>query len=189
VDSSSLFDVHSVVSLLDEIHYHKVTELWAEISRRFGIRERSDDPLPHISYHVDMDRYDAARLIPLISEFAESNTTFSVKTEGIGVFTGQDPVPYITVVRTPELSRFQLELWNALKPVSSRPHPYMDPRRWIPHITLSQNWIKAEEMPRVLAYLSTLDFNWEIPINHLSLTYFPQRISDSRLCFDLRPSA
>lgn len=160
--------------------------MWQEITERFGVNNRALGPLPHLSYHVGQG-YDSEMLFPILTRFVETRQSFSVKTDGIGVFTRSNPLTYVAVIRSIELSRFQQELWDAVNPVSKDPFHFNVPQNWVPHITLYQGEIN-DKLPQVLGFLALQDFNWEISIDHISLTYDPAHVNDSRLRFDLKPA-
>jgi 2'-5' RNA ligase len=109
--------MHGVVSLLDSTHYEQVERLWAELEARFGVRGVYMTPYPHVSYHVAA-AYDLARLEPILRALAGETAPFRVRTAGLGVFTGAQPVLYLPVVRTVPLSHLHARLWEALAPAA-----------------------------------------------------------------------
>src|SRR4051812_46659014 len=105
----------AVVSLLDETHYRLVEDLWAELEARFGVRGIYVTPYPPFSYHI-AQHYDLAALEPVLRRAAQGATPFTVRTGGLGIFTGANPILYIPVVRDPALTEFHRRLWQAVDP-------------------------------------------------------------------------
>lgn len=159
-----------VVSLLDGPHYQKVEALWAELAERFDARGVYITPYPHFSYHIAR-RYNRAQLDPLLAEIAATSRPFTVRTGGIGVFTGLAPVLYISVVRNAALSDYHARLWTAVNAASADAGPYYNPDDWMPHITIGFGDIYPTRLSSMIGTLSSRAFLWEIPIDNLALIY------------------
>lgn len=87
----------------------------------------------------------------------------------MGIFTGPDPVLYIPVVRTAELSQLHQRLWTAVEPTSSGTQTYYSPANWLPHITLAQHDLTPENLPIITQWLNEQSLTWQIAIDNLSL--------------------
>jgi 2'-5' RNA ligase len=163
--------MHGIVSLLDEEHYRLVKEIWADLGEKLGVRGVYVTPFPHYSYHV-AEHYDVEPLRELLTEIASRTPPFSIKTTGIGVFTGAlKPVIYVTVSRSPLLTRLHEEWWGRFAEVSNGIVAYYHPEEWIPHITLAHGDITNENLPEVIRALGRWDLVWNIQIDNLSLLY------------------
>ena len=103
--------MHGIVSLLDDKHYQLVEDLWAELKQEFTVEGVYITPYPHFSYQVASD-YCVVELEGILRTFAADHTAFQVRTTGLGMFTGPQPVLYIPVVRSPELTQFHQVLWE-----------------------------------------------------------------------------
>lgn len=110
--------MHGVVSLLDSTYYRVVEDLWAELERAFAVDGVYVTPYPHFSYQV-APQYDIEGLEAILRHFAFNSAAFQVRTTGLGIFTGVSPVLYISVVRSPELTRFHKRLWQKISQVGS----------------------------------------------------------------------
>jgi len=163
--------MHGVVSLLDQNHYEKVEGLWAELARKFGLRKiMMTIPYPHFTYQVAGD-YDLTRLEPILVDLAQQQRPFSVKTTGLGIFSGPQPVLYIPVVRSLELSQIQQRVWQALSPAGSSLLDYYAPARWMPHITLEQGDLNSDSLAEVVRWLGGQAFDWEIRVDNFALLF------------------
>ncbi|MBN2381047.1 2'-5' RNA ligase family protein [candidate division WOR-3 bacterium] len=169
---------YGVVSLLHSTYKEQIKNLWKRLEKRFGVAHLFHVPIPHFSYHVSTD-YSLDLLKAKLADFASRKSSFMVKTEGLGVFNSTEPVLYIPVVRNPALSSFHRELWDMLATFAPQPLAYYHPDSWMPHITLIHGNIPTDKLPDIVAFLASQDFNWEIPIDNISV------ISSS--CSDLDP--
>jgi 2'-5' RNA ligase len=162
--------MHAVVSLLDDNSSRMVEKLWAEIEREFGIRGVYQTPFPHISYHVSSD-YDVGKVRTVMQVFAHHTGPFRVRLCGLGVFTGPNPVLYIPIVRSPQLSEFQHELWHQVTKSSGHPEFMYRPARWVPHLTLAEHDLTQRALGAIVRKLGTLELNQQVTVNNLALIY------------------
>jgi 2'-5' RNA ligase len=173
-----------IVSLLDDKHRDLVLRLWEELRRAFGLRGIYPTRFPHLSYHV-AERYDEARLTPILAEFAHSHSPFHVTTTGLGIFTGPQPVLHVPVVRTPELSLVHQDLWLALDGTAEGTIGLYHPRKWIPHITLAHGDISNEALPEVIRFLCGRNFNWDFNVEDVTLVAQAGTLNERQVRFGL----
>lgn len=175
--------MHGIVSLLDDSHYQQVIEIWAALKQELGVSGVYTTPFPHFSYHV-AEHYDLERLKPIVSQLANQTAPFQVQTSGLGVFTGGlNPVLYVNVVRSPQLSHIQQLVWPALTPSSSGIVTYYHPDQWVPHITLGYGDITPENLPEAIRLLQRWSFTWQISVNNFSLLYTEDNSHQDQLYF------
>lgn len=176
--------MHGVVSILDEPHYRRVEELWAELADRFGLRGVYATPFPHFSYQV-AEAYDLEQAAPILQRLARQTNPFLVHTSGLGVFTGPEPTLYVPVARSPLLAKVQAKLWAAVSPTAAGIVDYYLPERWIPHITLGSGDITRKKLPDIVNWLNDQSLNWTIPVNNFSLIHdaTPERTLQYRFAF------
>jgi 2'-5' RNA ligase len=53
------------------------------------------------------------------------------------MFSGDNPVLYLPIVKSMELSELHKEIWDQTQPYSDDAKPYYSPQLWVPHITLA----------------------------------------------------
>lgn len=162
--------MQGVVSLLDAPHEAQVAHLWAELDALFGVRGVYVTPFPHFSYQVAA-HYDLTRLDPILRAQAGAMAPFRVRTAGLGVFTGAQPVVYLPVVRTARLTQVHAALWPALAPVAGGRNAYYHPARWMPHITIGFGDVSPAILAAISAHLAPRSFDWEIAVDQLALIY------------------
>jgi 2'-5' RNA ligase len=162
--------MNAIVSLLDDEHIHRVTELWDELERADAVRRvRELVPYPHVTYQ-GAEHYDLDRLKPILEQVARDTKPFTLQTAGLGIFSGPQPVLYISVVRSQPLSAFHRALWQAIDNAGSDLSPYYSPDgSWMPHITLAQWDISAANLPAIIGPLSERPFAWDILVDNLAL--------------------
>ena len=175
--------MNGVVSLLDDKHYRLVENLWAELKREFAVEGVYITPYPHFSYQVATD-YDVKQLEDILRSFAEYHTSFQVRTAGLGIFTGPQPVLYISVVRSPELTQFHQALWQRISRVGDGIQAYYYPDQWMPHITIGFGDMSNEKLSQIVRYLGERDFHWEITVDNVALIYDTGTKQELRSRFD-----
>lgn len=159
-----------VVSMLDDTHDDLVESIWAEFKRNFGVHGVHATPFAHFSYHVAA-RYDVDKLKRILQPFADTVTPFRVQTNGLGIFTGEHPVLYVPIRRTPELIAIHERLWKAVEPAARESSPFYRPETWFPHITLAHGDIDHQGLPDIIRLLSRRSFTWDIAIDNIAIIY------------------
>lgn len=163
--------MHGVVSLLDDEHYRRVEEVWAELAEEFGVRGPYSTPFPHFTYQVS-EEYDVGAASAGLHSLASRLAPFRVRTAGLGIFCAAKPVLHVPVVRSRELERLHEEVWRALgQPPVGDVARFYGPEMWVPHVTLAQGDLDPDRLAEVVRALSTRDFHWEMEVNNLSLIY------------------
>jgi 2'-5' RNA ligase len=155
-----------VVSLLDEPHSELVEQMWDELQSEFGLTGVRRTPWPHFSYQVG--DYDTVRIHEVLERFARTMSPFVVTTAGLAVFTGAQPVLYVPVVRTAQLSRRHQALWNAIGDACVDSVAYYTPADWVPHVTLAEHDLNGESLTAAVGLLSRRSLHWTIEIDNLA---------------------
>lgn len=156
-----------IVSLLDDLHYQYIENLWAELQQKFGVKGVYVTPFPHFSYHVAND-YNIDILEPILQRIAANQASFQVRTSGLGIFTGEAPVLYIPVVRHPILTQFHELLWRELSNTGNGTLEYYHPDHWLPHITIGFGDLSSDVLAHIAQYLSKRTFRWQITVDNLT---------------------
>jgi len=176
--------MHGIISLLDNDHYQLVEEVWAELEREFSVHGVYVTPYPHFSYHV-AQVYDVDKIEPVLKRITSNITTFTVRTSGLGVFTGTSPVLYIPVARSLELAELHQELWQEISPASSGVQQYYHPNQWIPHITIGFGDISQDKLSQIIPFLAERKYHWEITVNNIALIYDTGTKQEPKSRFDI----
>ena len=174
--------MHAVVSLFDK-NDHSVRSLSGELERILGTRLHSMMPDPHLSYQ-GATKYNFAKLENQLRRIAKRTRRFRIHASGLGIFTGLTPIHYIPVVRTIELSRFQLSLWKRVSSTGSGLNPYYKPEAWVAHITLARE-IGRRTLSKAIGSLSRKEIELDIRIDNLTIIEFDGEAHRVRSKFQL----
>ncbi len=162
--------MNGIVSLLDADHEVMVRALWSELERDFDVkRVREEVPFPHITFQ-GAGRYALKRMDTILQRLARDTAPFTVRTAGLGIFSGPHPVLTIAVIRDRALDAFYRRVWEAVGDAASdlAPYYYASGDRWMPHITLAQGDLTADNLPAIASGLSQRPFEWDIRLDNLA---------------------
>jgi len=157
---------HGVVSILDQNHYRVIENLWAEMHQRFGVGNPDILAMPHMSYHT-AEKYDEEKLAVILEEVASQERPFTITASGIGIFPAPNPIVYVPVVRTADLTNLHTQLCTQLDPIAQNSNPFFAPDSWIPHITLGNYDITLEKLGPISQWLHQQAINLTITIDNL----------------------
>ncbi len=102
--------MQGIVSLLDDEAYARVERLWDELEVSFGVRGIYVTPFPHFSFQV-AEEYDVGEVEQFLRGLAARTRPFRATTAGLGIFTSEQPVLYVSLVRGPRLDALHREIW------------------------------------------------------------------------------
>ena len=177
--------MQGVVTLLDDRHYARVQAIWEELEQKFDVRGMFVTQYPHFSYQV-AESYDELACESRLRELAARARPFRVRTAGLGIFTVSNPVLYVPLVRTPQLTDLHREIWAGIDPTLSPVTHYYHPEEWAPHVTLAQGDIDPDRLAEVVRLLSRRNFHWEITVSNLAIIYDTGREQGVRCRFDFQ---
>ncbi len=160
--------MHGIVSLLDDEHYSLVQSLWDELESGCGLTGIKITPIPHFSWQISGD-YNFPEVQHALTEIAARLTPITVRTSGLGIFSGPRPVLYVPIVRDELLTMYHARIWQAVKDLSTDISQYYAPGLWLPHITLGSGDMQPEELLCGLQKLANRSFDWEIQVDKLAV--------------------
>ncbi len=155
----------SVVSLLPDEYTQRVKDLRVGLHDELGISTPLEGPPPHFTYQL-AERYDVDALQPVLERIAENEDSFTIRTNGVALFTDTEPVVYIPVTRNRQLTALHQRIWDKVAGPATTVADYYRPETWMPHITIGL--LNHDEVPRVIEYLHRYDFRWEIEIETIA---------------------
>jgi 2'-5' RNA ligase len=165
--------LHGVVSLLDAQHDAKVAAMWDELEAACGLAGIKITPIPHFSWQI-AENYRFERLDTILKEITLSVNKLTVRTSGLALFTGENPVVYLPIIRDASLSALHAKIWESLFPVSVAPSPYYSPQSWMPHITLAHKDVDRNTLTCLMDRLAFQNHNWELSVDNLAVVYQPE---------------
>jgi len=158
--------MNGIASLLDKPAASRVELLWQELEARCGLVGVKAMPLPHFTWQVT-EAYELSRLETVLHAFARQTQPFSIHTSGLGLFTSEKPIVYISIVKDEPLLQFHSILWDLLKGIAIHPTLYYTPGQWVPHITLAYQDVTSANLDCVMQELAFQSFTWEIQVDNL----------------------
>lgn len=164
--------MHGLVSLLPEPYYHQVEDIWTELESEHGLRGIRVTPYPHFSWQIAA-QYPFDALQSAMQAIAADTSPLQVRTTGLGIFTGEQPVLYIQVVRSPEITALHQNIWQAMQHVAHDLSPYYGPDFWMPHISLAYADLDAANIGPVMQRLAFRTYNWQMTIDNIAFIYEP----------------
>lgn len=173
--------MHGLVSLLPEPYYGRVEKIWQELETRFGLTGIQVTPYPHFSWQIGED-YSMDLLAEAAQEVGTATPPLLVTTAGLGLFTGANPVIYISVVKTPALVAVHRLIWQRFEHVCQGVSPLYSPGLWMPHISLAYEDVTPKNIGPAMQWLAFQDFTWEMKIDNISYICEPSGTIGSQQC-------
>jgi 2'-5' RNA ligase len=164
--------MHGLVSLLPPPFYAQVKSLWQELERDFGLTGIYVTPCPHFSWQIAED-YDFEKLATIVQEIAHQVAPFVVRTTGLALFTGPNPVIYVPVVKTARMVELHALMWERTQKVSRDRSALYAPENWMPHVSVAYEDVDRETIGPVMERLAFQTFNWEMTIDNVALICEP----------------
>lgn len=164
--------MHGLASLLPQPYYAQVEALWQEMEEQHGLTGIRVTPYPHFSWQIAQD-YDPEKLERSLQRIADRTPPFTVRTTGLGLFSGLHPVLFIPVIKDAGLVRLHEIIWQELQDAAQGLSPYYSPSAWVPHISLAYEDLTPTNIGPILQSLLPRPFNWEMTIDNLAFIYEP----------------
>lgn len=136
-----------------------------------------EDPYPHFSWHL-AGEYDYALVCKALDELTASHKQIQVRTSGLGVFTGANPVLFIPIVKTERILDIHAEIWNQMAKIARNENITLnlsnyDPDNWIPHITLAFRDTNTLSIGDMVESLILKDLHWQFDVDNLAIVDKP----------------
>ncbi|QNF34535.1 2'-5' RNA ligase family protein [Adhaeribacter swui] len=158
----------AVVSLLDALHTQIVNEIIDDLERVFGLQGVKITADPHITWLIcEVEKLN--ELKSFLKEVASQTQSIVVKTTGLGIFPGENPVIFVPVIRADGFNLVHAALFQGIRTFSRHTVNFYDPDNWVPHISLALRDTTPELLPHLVQYLNQRTYNWQIELNNLSI--------------------
>lgn len=158
----------AITSLLDSVTSARVSEMTSKLESKFGLTGVNITPYPHLTA-LTAEVPDMEELKEYLELTCLETRKITVRTTGLGIFPGKNPVIFIPVLRTPPLNDLHSRLHRDIAEMSTEMGVYYNPNLWLPHITLALGDTTPELLGPVLNFLGENNFNWEITLNNLTI--------------------
>lgn len=177
--------VFAVTALLDDTFTAKVKSIWSLLDVECGLKAINATPFPHFSFHIAQS-YDLDELDARLQEVVEKTSSFSVRTTGLSVFTGYEPVVYIPLVVSQTLLDLHQLLWEKTSPLGERVSGHYRPGYWVPHVTLANRDVLEEGLACIMRRFAAQSFVWEIQIDQLAVLSQQGSVGEMHQVYPLR---
>ena len=97
--------MNGIASLLDRPATTRVAIIWQELEARCGLLGVKTTPFPHVSWQVT-EAYELPLLEKVLGSFTRQVQPFTIHTTGLGLFTGENPILYISILKDEPLNAF-----------------------------------------------------------------------------------
>jgi 2'-5' RNA ligase len=153
----------TIGTLLDGDHATRVRELRNALGAVAGCRPSPSEP--HLTLAV-VSGVGAEDIDTSVAEVATTVPPFLAQVRGVALVhrSGDRPVLYLPVVRSPHLDRLHTALVDRLEVAHLDGHYRAD--RWIPHVTVWSGPLVPASMAVIADRLATV--SWSVPITDVS---------------------
>ena len=117
--------MYSIITELEEQAAVQVMHIWRQLHEACGLEGIFNYPNPHFTW-FGAEEFDIDPCSSILNMVARATTPFSVHTNGLGVFPGEEPVLYLPLVKSAHI----MDL-----------HEF-----WVPHITLAIQDLRRENL-------------------------------------------
>jgi hypothetical protein len=162
--------MYAIASLLDPNANLLVRRLWERFEVSCGLTGIRLTPLPHFSWQ-GAHEYQLEHIETILSSTARQMSPFVVRTAGLGIFTGRQPVVYLALVKDEQLFNIHKMLWEKIWPYAALPNIYYDPSQWVPHITLANYEVDPGGLGCAVASTAFEEIGFEILIQDFSILF------------------
>ncbi len=164
--------MYSIISTLDPEADRLVRQLRARLINQNPAFHGTLLLEPHLSW-LGVDDMDAHAIGEKLTQMAQTISPLYLQTTGFGIFTGENPVLYLPVIKTDELARLHSRLWDFFSSQASISNLVFRPEQWLPHITVF--YLDKDDSVGLscgLADLVKMDIDLNFSVDHFKIAYF-----------------
>jgi len=159
---------YGIAALLDSEHDKFIKSIWHEMEAEFDITVPFKNPIPHVT-HIQAGKIRTPAIQEALQNFANNHDPYTIRTAGIGIFTGQRNAVYVPVIRNPNLTAVQTNLIATLAGAVEDIAETHLINNWMPHITLVMGLTDNDKLAAIIKRLAQRNFAWEFKVTKLVL--------------------
>ena len=137
--------MYAIISKLDPESSTIVSNLWRKLRECCGLSGIYKTPIPHFTWFA-AEELEIDKISSELSQMAEDAEPFTIHTFGLGIFSGQDPILYLPMVKSIKMINLHCQMWHKFEHLSDEPNLYYSPKLWVPHITIAFNDLTHENL-------------------------------------------
>lgn len=145
-------------------------DIWQKLKKNCGLVTIDEFSFVHLSWQ-GAQGYQLESVHDVLGEIACSTKAIPIKTAGIGVFSGHEPVLFLNVVKSHRLMELHEMLWDRIIPFSQEYNAYYAPDEWVPHITLTHGPFLPADLACAISELMFEPLSLELNIDNLALIF------------------
>ncbi len=177
--------MYAVATLLDTNSDSQIRSFWQLLETDCGLAGIKTTPLPHFSWQGAED-YPEKEVEKILEEVAGQHSPFTVRTAGLGLFTGSVPVLYLALVKTGKLLKLHDLLWERIGLLANSLNSHYSPDMWMPHITVAYQDLTSDNLACAVKNLIYRPVELEIHVDQLALLYQFNRDTGIRNSFPFK---
>jgi len=162
--------IYALASLFEFSTDPEMERAWGRIQRVFDIAGIALTGLPHFSWHV-AQAYEFEGLTLQLEKFTNDLEPFRLHITGAGIFSGENPVIYLPVTKTPKISEIHNSMTQWILNYTISTNPNYTPEYWIPHITLTGEGFNSDGICQVISELAYIPMNIDLMVDHMAIIY------------------
>jgi len=162
--------MYAVASLLDLESDAFTRKMWDWIQTVCGKADITLSPIPHFSWLIG-EELDLDQTKSILEILSKETMPFEIGINGIGIFTGQYPVMYLSLMKSKQMAKLHQTIWDQIPILKSGSGEYYHPDKWIPHITLAYH---ATDQDRLTCAVQGLVFDFReirISVQQIGVIY------------------
>ncbi|MBI9049536.1 MAG: 2'-5' RNA ligase family protein [Anaerolineaceae bacterium] len=153
----------------------KIHAIWNELDLTCNVNHVKYSPIPHFSWITFKGINNHALLNEKLHQWAGGFDPFQIKVSGLGIFQGEQPIVYLPIVRTSQLSKLHSGLLKHIDQYIEDASSFYFSENWMPHITLAIRDITLENLSCAVGQCMQFDLTFRLNIDHLAILYMDEK--------------
>ena len=171
----------AIISALDPDSSATVSAIWQKLCQSCGLTAIYEIPTPHFTWLL-ADNLEIQKTRKALAEITAEASTMTLHTFGLGIFTGDQPVLYLPIVKSSKMIALHEKIWEQIIPLSDDPKMYYSPVLWVPHITLALNDLNQDNLTCAVNAIASEPIELFIKVDNLAIAEYQK--SKSGKIFD-----
>ena len=160
--------MQALIAEFDEDSNNRIEELWNEVAMSCGKDAKITFRYPHFTWQ-GAENYDVIEFEKALRSELSHQSAFKINLAGLGVFTGEMPILYLNMVKTPLVCHHHQKIHLISLSFVSGLDAYWLPENWMPHLTLVEPGTDPKMINKFLPCLLERKFDWQIEVQSIAL--------------------
>jgi len=162
--------MQAIATLVNATSDLTATEFWKVLTQSCDLNGIKIPQNPHFSWMVS-EGFEEEAAKQAFEAISRKTTEFTVRTNGLGIFTGEKPILYLPIVKTEQLMDLHQEIWQVLFALGVNQNTFYHPSQWIPHVTVIGEEIPLTQFVCLVESIVNITLEMTIHVNNLALIY------------------